>query len=112
MRRKACSSFRFSSVFSRSSSSMRRSRGSDDTLPKIHALPIRSNLSSIDLEGPLISPIGLPDRGAIHVRNFAAPLLQEFGHVLSVRQAATVLRLSRASIYKLCDSGKLAHVRI
>lgn len=38
--------------------------------------------------------------------------MQEFGHVLSVRQAATVLRLSRASIHKLCASGKLAHVRI
>jgi excisionase family DNA binding protein len=45
-------------------------------------------------------------------RNFAAPLLQEFGQVLSVRQVATVLRLSRASIYKLCASGELAHVRI
>jgi len=51
------------------------------------------------------------ENGAVF-RNFAAPLLQEFGHLLSVRQAATVLGLSRASIYKLCASGKLAHVRI
>jgi len=51
------------------------------------------------------------ENGAVF-RNFAAPLLQEFGHVLSVRQAATVLGLSLASIYKLCASGELVHVRI
>jgi excisionase family DNA binding protein len=45
-------------------------------------------------------------------RNFTASLLQEFGPLLTVKQAARVVGLSPASIYKLCSTGKLAHKRI
>ncbi len=36
----------------------------------------------------------------------------EADHLLTVRQVADRLGLSTATVYKLCDRGELAHVRI
>jgi len=51
------------------------------------------------------------------VRAFATPLLpaaderNQTERVLTVREAALALRVSTATVYKLCASGKLTHVR-
>jgi excisionase family DNA binding protein len=50
----------------------------------------------------------------------ATPLLRDSSSVLAslrvglltVREAATVLRVSTATVYKLCARGELAHVRV
>ena len=34
------------------------------------------------------------------------------GSLLTVREAARVLRVSTATVYKLCARGELAHVRV
>jgi excisionase family DNA binding protein len=34
------------------------------------------------------------------------------GPLLTVREAARVLRVSTATVYKLCTRGELAHVRV
>jgi excisionase family DNA binding protein len=53
-------------------------------------------------------------------RGFATPLLRDAGSVLedppgrllTVREAARLLRVSTATVYKLCARGELAHVRV
>ena len=54
------------------------------------------------------------------LRGFATPLLRNSGLVLevppgallTVREAAKVLRVSTATVYKLCARGELGHVRV
>jgi len=54
------------------------------------------------------------------LRGFATPLLRDSGSVLelppgsllTVREAARVLRVSTATVYKLCAPEELAHVRV
>ncbi len=53
------------------------------------------------------------------LRGFATSLLRDSrfgsgvpaGPLLTVREAARVLRVSTATVYKLCARGELAHVR-
>jgi excisionase family DNA binding protein len=48
-------------------------------------------------------------------RSFATDLLRAAGHqaeLLTVREVAEILRLSTATVYKLCDRGALPHLRI
>jgi excisionase family DNA binding protein len=51
-------------------------------------------------------------------RDFATPLLQGFGgaegaaELLTVREVAAVLRLCTATVYRICERGELAHVRV
>ena len=51
------------------------------------------------------------------VRAFATPLLPaadertQTERMLTVREAALALRISTATVYKLCALGKLTHVR-
>jgi excisionase family DNA binding protein len=54
------------------------------------------------------------------LRGLATPLLRDSGsvtdgppgHLLTVREAARLLRVSTATVYKLCARGELAHVRV
>jgi excisionase family DNA binding protein len=53
------------------------------------------------------------------LKGFATPLLRNSGSVvapvcplLTVREAARVLRVSTATVYKLCTRGELGHVRV
>ncbi len=54
------------------------------------------------------------------LRGFATPLLRDSGSgsvapaggFLTVREAAWVLKVSTATVYKLCARGELAHVRV
>jgi excisionase family DNA binding protein len=53
------------------------------------------------------------------LRGFATPLLRNSGSVvapagplLTVREAARVLRVSTATVYKLCARGELGHIRV
>ena len=54
------------------------------------------------------------------LRGFATPLLRDSGsvmgrppgHLLTVREAARLLRVSTATVYKLCARGELGHVRV
>ena len=53
------------------------------------------------------------------LRGLATPLLRNSGSVvapagplLTVREAARVLRVSTATVYKLCTRGVLGHVRV
>jgi excisionase family DNA binding protein len=54
------------------------------------------------------------------LRGFATPLLRNSGSgvgppagpLLTVREAARVLRVSTATVYKLCARGELAHMRV
>ena len=54
------------------------------------------------------------------LKGFATPLLRNSGSVvetpagplLTVREAARVLRVSRATVHKLCTRGVLGHVRV
>jgi excisionase family DNA binding protein len=54
------------------------------------------------------------------LRGFATPLLRDPAYVtagpparlLTVREAARLLRVSTATVYKLCARGELAHVRV
>jgi excisionase family DNA binding protein len=54
------------------------------------------------------------------LKGFATPLLRdlgsgsaaEVGEFLTVREAARVLKVSTATVYKLCARGELAHVRL
>ena len=54
------------------------------------------------------------------LRGFATPLLRDAGSVLegppgrllTVREAERLLRVSTATVYKLCARGDLAHVRV
>jgi excisionase family DNA binding protein len=54
------------------------------------------------------------------LRGFATPLLRNSGSgvgppagpLLTVREVAGVLRVSTATVYKLCARGELAHVRV
>lgn len=36
----------------------------------------------------------------------------EEGDLLTIAQARSILPLSRSAIYKLCDAGKLLHIRV
>ena len=45
-------------------------------------------------------------------QQFAAGLLLSGAPLLSLTEVAARLSVSRATVYKLCSSGKLAHVRI
>ena len=47
--------------------------------------------------------------GARFCSPFAAPVQQDF---LTVREVAARLSVSRATVYKLCAAGELAHVRV
>ena len=53
------------------------------------------------------------------LRGLATPLLRNSGSVvapagplLTVREAARVLQVSTATVYKLCTRGELGHVRV
>jgi len=53
------------------------------------------------------------------LRGFATPLLPEDvtvsaepGRMLTVREVARLLRVSTATIYKLCTNGMLPHARV
>jgi excisionase family DNA binding protein len=54
------------------------------------------------------------------LRGFATPLLRDSasgvappaGPMLTVREVARALRVSTATVYKLCARGELAHVRV
>jgi excisionase family DNA binding protein len=54
------------------------------------------------------------------LKGLATPLLRDSGSVLevppgrllTVREAARLLRVSTATVYKLCARGELAHVRV
>jgi excisionase family DNA binding protein len=53
------------------------------------------------------------------LKRFATPLLRNSGSVvapagplLTVREAARALRVSRATVYRLCTRGEMAHVRL
>jgi excisionase family DNA binding protein len=54
------------------------------------------------------------------LKGFATPLLRnsgsgsvaQAGEFLTVREAARVLKVSTATVYKLCARGKLGHVRV
>ncbi len=54
------------------------------------------------------------------LKGFATPLLRDSGsrsvaqpgEFLTVREAARVLKVSTATVYKLCARGELVHVRV
>lgn len=53
------------------------------------------------------------------LRGFVTPLLPgnvtvsaEPGRMLTVREVARILRVSTATVYKLCTRGELGHVRV
>jgi len=51
-------------------------------------------------------------RGTVDHKQFAAGLLLSRAPLLSLAEVAARLSVSRATAYKLCNSGELPHVRI
>jgi excisionase family DNA binding protein len=45
------------------------------------------------------------------VRSFSGRILPIEG-LLTVREAAAILRVCRATVYRICERGELAHVRV
>ena len=46
------------------------------------------------------------------LRNSGSGALPQAGEFLTVREAARVLKVSTATVYKLCARGELGHVRV
>jgi len=45
-------------------------------------------------------------------RGLAAFLLHDLGRLLTVREVASILGVSRPIVYRLCERDQLAHVRV
>jgi excisionase family DNA binding protein len=64
--------------------------------------------------------IAIPEMPTLAIAASASPLVPPVSphfielpeHLLTMREVADRLRVCRATVYKLCDAGELAHVRI
>ena len=45
-------------------------------------------------------------------KDFSTPFLPDSGVLLTVKEVARILRVSTASVYKLCGEGRLPHARV
>jgi len=76
--------------------------------PTIHS----ASQAPATIQDPAASQVQQSQPFAGFPKDFGAGVVQDTPELVTVREAARLLRVSTATIYKLCADGDLAHIRV